>query len=91
MARQGYNASDAGCIADGGHGHQHVRSTMADWLNALDLGKRLHAERCDIVASLRAPMPDDAWDEWAGIELLNVLTHGATWELVDGNLMLTAD
>ena len=77
---------DCGCYADGSLGHDHVRnrlrSLVETWVDDADP---------DLILSLDAPiMPDDAWDEYEAIDLLNELCEdGICWEFSDGDLVLT--
>lgn len=77
-----WTAADAGCWADGASGHNHVRHMLA-WLVVIVNG--------ELFQRLQEEPSDDLSEEDDAIKELNKHTAGATWELVDGDLMLSAD
>lgn len=86
---------EIGCRADGALGHQHVRERLADLVGAVlirgadsDDAMTQLASRDELDRSLRSPMPDDAWDEHAALDLLNdTADPGHLFELSDGDLI----
>lgn len=79
-----YTKDDAGCYGEGALGHQHVRDTLASLIGGT-------ADR-ELIDSLRKTWPDDCWDEYKALDLLNDHTQEpAYWDLWDGDLMLFAD
>lgn len=93
-----YKASDVGCYADGTFGHQHCRSVLADLVqNIARRANRTSASTfpvcsmSDLERSLRSDMPDDAWDEFDAIDILNgYCADGVAFEFVGGDLVLMA-
>lgn len=82
MAR--WNTSHCGCYAESAQGHQHVRNTLADLLDCLQSWSPL-------IPELRKEMSDDASEEDEALTVLNLHCDGCFWELLDGELMLTAE
>lgn len=85
-----------GCHADGAFGHQHVREELAIRVDRVRLrtgayvvqGRDLET----LADSLRGPMPDDAWDEDAALEILNdYVEPGILFAMVDGDLVLATE
>ena len=73
-----------GCYGDGAFGHQHCRERLAEMLEST-------VDYCpDVVASLRSDMPDDAWDEYDALKLLNDAhpNYDTCWGFQDGDFGL---
>jgi hypothetical protein len=83
---------DTGCYADGALGHDHCRKVLAGLVEHLvgDYANgHSHGELEFLADSLRGPMPDDAWDEYEALNLLNDATpDDRIWLFWDGDLML---
>lgn len=93
-----FTESDIGCHADGAFGHDHCREVLADLLETFEdtnpfartefTGKFAAQE---VVNSLAGPMPDDAWDEYEALEILNDATEpgcGLCWQFHESDLVL---
>lgn len=78
-----FRKTDVGCYADAAFGHVHVRRRLAGLVSGLGIDKGL------IVDSLYGDMPDDAWDEYEALAILQQHTDaGLLWSFHDGNLLL---
>lgn len=85
-----FTAKDVGCYADGTFGHQHCRTALSNLVHGLR--RRTFGVRIDetLVASLIGGMPDDCWDEYEALNILNEHTaEGLVWTFENGDLLLT--
>lgn len=78
-----FTKQDAGCYADGSFGHNHVREVLGSLL--VEVG------RPDLQDELLFEMSDDACEEYDALDILNAECEGCYFEMVDGDLMLTAE
>lgn len=82
-----FRRTDVGTFADSTFGHEHIRSRLHGLIKSVAEG--FNAESDSIIDSLEGPMPADAWDEDAAIELLNEYCEpGVFFELSEGDLVL---
>lgn len=82
--RVGDTYLEYGCYGDASLGRAHIRAKLAELV--LDFC----AECEDVIVSLYGDAPDDAWDEYKALELLNKYTgEDGYWELYEGDLCLT--
>jgi hypothetical protein len=66
-----FGLEDIGCFADGAFGHQHCRNTLANLVDYIDQRRLVSREFETLSRSLRGEMPEDAWDEYEALDLLN--------------------
>jgi hypothetical protein len=78
-----YRLEDAGCYADGAHGHHHCRETLARLIEGIYplLAKEIRGE----------PSDDLSEEDEALSVLTDYCEEGCWFEFVDGDLLLVAD
>ena len=76
-----FDKHDAGCFADGGLGHNHVRQVLADLVRAID-------ETLDLEHQLTDIPSDDLSEESDALDLLNAHTDGCEFIFDAGDLLL---
>ncbi len=87
-----YTTTDAGCYADGTHGHAYIRQRLATLLDRLPVSSDdlTQIDRYSIAMELRDDMSADASEEDDALEILQGHTaDGVVWEFYEGDLMLT--
>ena len=87
-----YTAKDAGCYADGAYGHNHCRDVLAELFAVCQQRTGVAPEGAwETERGLAGEGSDDLHEEDDAIDYLNTVTEGATWQYVDGDLMLVAN
>jgi hypothetical protein len=98
MVMTKFKEEDVACWADGSLGHEHVRERLASIIEDnipedSDFSAPLFT-RDELIESLRSEMPDDAWDEFEAIDMLNqpeITEEGLVWWIEGGDLLLVKD
>lgn len=84
-----FTAKHEGCYADGTFGADHRRQLLADMLG--DIMNRHFDEYQKLQRELRIEPSDDISEEDDALEIINSVTSNATWQMVDGDLMLIGE
>ena len=80
-----FGLADAGCYAEGGYGHSHVRERLAELYRALP------SAHGDVSEALEAEASSDAWEESAAVDELGLYCDSDVyWTLAEGDLVLMA-
>ena len=81
-----YTPTNVGCYADGANGHDHARRVLVTLLAECGV---ISNERIELIEALRAPMSDDASEEYEVLDILNAeLCDGVFFDFVGGDLLL---
>ena len=84
-----YTPANVGCYADGVFGHDHARERLTHLL--AECGK-ISNDRIELIEALRAPVSDDASEEYEALDILNSeICDGVYFDFVDGDLLLVRE
>lgn len=80
-----FHRENAGCYADHVHGWNHVRDVLRGLVESLPDES---PEKEEIVEALQEEASDDAWEEYAAVDLLNEYCDEGCYWIIDQDLFL---